>query len=171
MEGRRFMTLITNLDDRNIVNVILEEAKLESFIFDTNFRLKFECKVEKEFEGKKLPREVTLSILSDWWFGNKENWDYTVKKMTEGCNFVEPEEPVLAFKLAALRWSDGSDIVSVNISAQEIDLMFRCGETVTILNNYKHEIAWEIFETNFNNVNDCWSVVCDEGRIYYNIPT
>ena len=40
--------------------------------------------------------------------------------MTEGCDYVEPEETVLAFKMAALVWADGSDIVSVNISVKKL---------------------------------------------------
>ena len=40
---------------------------------------------------------LTLTILSDWWFGDKEEWDCTVKRMTEDCDYVEPEEPVQPF--------------------------------------------------------------------------
>ena len=92
------MNLIENLDEKNIVHALLEGAFLASFIFHTHFQLIFDCQRDKEFKDKKLPREITLSILSDWWFGDKEEWDRTVKRMTEGRDYVEPEEPVLAFK-------------------------------------------------------------------------
>lgn len=164
------MNLITNLNDKNIINALLEEAGLNAFIFDTNFRLKFICKTDNIFNGKKLPMEITFSILSDWWFGNKDRWNHMVKKMTEDFTYVEPEEPVLAFKLAALRWSDGSIIESINISPEKTELKFCCGESITILNNNKGNCAWEIYETNFTDVNNCWSVVCEEGKIFYNIP-
>lgn len=165
------MNLIANIDEENIVNALLEGAGLSSFTFHTNFVLKFCCKINKKFSEKQLPMEVNLSIMSDWWFGDKEDWDKTVNKLTKEFNFVEPDEPVLAFKLAALRWSDGSDISYVHLSSEKIELIFDCGESITILNNNKEEgLAWEIFECNFQDVNNCWSMACENGEIYYSLP-
>lgn len=166
------MNLIENLDEKNIVHALLEGAFLASFIFHTHFQLIFDCQRDKEFKDKKLPREITLSILSDWWFGDKEEWDRTVKRMTEGRDYVEPEEPVLAFKLAALRWSGGTYIDSVNISPEKTELIFSGGEHITILNHDTEDCAWEIYATNYKDHNNCWSVLCDgDGELSYDIPT
>ena len=164
--------MIENSDEKDVIHALLEGAFFHSFTFNQYFRLAFDCQRDKEFKDKKLPQEITLSILSDWWFGNKEEWNCTVKRMTEGCNYVEPEEPVLAFKLAALRWSGGAYIDSVNITPEKTELIFSDGEHITILNNDIEDCAWEIYETNYKDRNNCWSVLCDcNGEISYDIPT
>lgn len=160
------------MNEENIVNALLEGAGLSTFIFHTHFCLEFDCNTNKMFCGKRLPLRVTLTILGDWWFGNKEEWDETVRKMTKGFQFVEPDEPVLAFKLAALRWMEGATVKSVTLTSEKIVILFHCGEYITILNKNgsQGECPWEIFESGYEYTNICWSVVCDEGEIYYNIP-
>lgn len=75
------------MDAENILRVLLEGASLGSFLFHTHFQLNFDCEAGKKLGEKEIPKEVCLSILSNWWFGDKEEWD----------------KSVLEFKLAALR--------------------------------------------------------------------
>lgn len=164
------MQLITNFDEKNILNVLLEGAGLDAFIFHTNFQLKFCCENRKKFNGKDIPMQINLSISSDWWFGDKKEWDKIVDKLTNGFNFVEQDEPVLAFELAALRWTDGSVINSVDLSSEKLELKFECGASITIMNHTEMDYAWEIYEEKFNDYNNRWSVLCEDGKIYYNMP-
>ncbi|MDE7422207.1 MAG: hypothetical protein K2N51_00685 [Lachnospiraceae bacterium] len=158
------MSVSTKIDVKNIVSILLEGASLGSFVFHTHFQLNFYCQVGKKIGEKEIPREVRLSILSDWWFGDKEEWDKTVKKMTKEFAFIEPEEPVLAFKLAALRWSEGSVIRSTKLSSEKLEIIFECGESITILNNDEEDCAWELHELNKENFDNCWSVLCGRGE-------
>ena len=114
--------------------------------------------------------QINLSISSDWWFGDKKEWDKIVDKLTNGFNFVEQDEPVLAFELAALRWTDGSVINSVDLSSEKLELKFECGASITIMNHTEMDYAWEIYEEKFNDYNNRWSVLCEDGKIYYNMP-
>ena len=166
------MNRIINLTEENIVSALLEGAGLSSFIFHTHFQLVFSCDTNKKFGEKKIPWEVTLTVLGDWWFGNKEKWDAMVRKMTDGFHFVEPDEPVLAFKLAALRWMDGSTISSVKLTREKMEILFECGESVTILNrnDSQGDYPWEMSACGNKDADHCWSVICDEGEIYYSIP-
>lgn len=165
------MGVVSDIGDKNIVNVLLEGAGLSSFTFHTSFQLLFCCDSRKKFDDKNIPNEITLSILGDWWFGNKKEWNMLVNKLTGGFHFIEPDEPVLAFKLAALRWSDGSIIDSVKLSSEKLQLRFECGDSITIMNSDESsDCAWEIFERSCKNYSNCWSVWCEDGKVYHNVP-
>lgn len=160
------------INKHNIVNLLLDKAGFSFFRFDCNFSLIFQC---NPIKNRKFPFSVRLSIEGDWWFGDEDEWKRTVEEMTAGQGYVEPDEPVLAFKLAALRWSDGSNIQKVNLSENKLFLSFDSGETISILNyaDYDCECAWEIVECGYNDnkPDDYWWVSCDtSGNIDYNIP-
>ncbi len=157
----------------NVANILLEGAAFCSFSFGCNFSLSFEC---KRREDVNLPFSICLSIEGDWWFGDENEWKRTVSEMTANRNCIEPEEPVLAFQLAALRWSSGSTISHVNLSADKLEIQFASGQCITILNQIcdEGECAWEIIECSYDNElsGDYWWVSCDRnGSINYNIPS
>lgn len=158
------------MDAENILRVLLEGASLGSFLFHTHFQLNFYCEAGKKLGEKEIPREVHLSILSNWWFGDKEEWDKTVKKLTEGLDFIEPEEPVLEFKLAALRRIEGASIQSVKLTSEKLEIIFECGEIITILNNGEEDCAWELFNLDCDGNNHGWYVVCEGGDISSVMP-
>lgn len=158
------------INEHNIVNVLLEGAVLSSFTFHTHFELRFSCERNKNTYEKQLPFEIVLSIPGVLWFGNKNEWDGIVGKMTSGDNYIEPDEPVLAFKLAALRWKDGAVITSVNLSPEKLELKFACGECINISNIDEIDYAWEINEYNPKDISNSWSVECYNGEISYNVP-
>lgn len=160
------------ISKQNILNYLLEDADFLSFSFDCNFSLVFCCKQKDDIE---LPTYITLTIEGDWWFGNKSTWNHIVKEMTENNNYIEPEEPVLAFKLAALRWSDGAAISKIELSEKYLFISFYSGDSISISNqtNMDCEVTWEIVESGFDikRRNHYWWVSCDIlGNIDYNIP-
>ncbi|MDE6625233.1 MAG: hypothetical protein K2K56_02550 [Lachnospiraceae bacterium] len=170
------MALMENhieINEKNIVNILLDKAGFSSFNFACNFSLIFDC---HSMKNVKLPLSVRLNIESDWWFGNENEWRQIVKEMTASQSYIEPDEPVLAFKLAALRWSADSTIQKIDLSENKLLISFNSGDNITILNhtNYDCECAWEIVECGFNSAmpNDYWWVSCDTlGNINYNIPS
>lgn len=142
------------MDAENILRVLLEGASLGSFLFYTHFQLNFYCEAGKKLGEKEIPREVRLSILSNWWFGDKEEWD----------------KSVLASNLAALRWTEGSIIQSVKLTSEKLEIIFECGEIITILNNDEKDCAWELFNLDCDGNNNCWYVVCEGGDISSFMP-
>lgn len=168
MQLKKYM----EINRHNIVNYLLEEADFLSFSFDCNFSLIFGCKQKNNI---KLPFSVRLAIEGDWWFGDKNTWMKIVEEKTAHGNYIEPEEPVLAFKLAALRWSAGSAIRKIKLSKNKLLILFYSGDSISILNHadYDCEITWEIVECEFDIKvpNNYWWVSCDTlGNINYNIP-
>lgn len=161
-----------NLQDKNLLNALLVGASLDEFIFHTSFTLVFCCDTKRKICDKNIPPRVSLSILGDWWFGDKDEWNKTVEKLTEGYNYVEPDEPVLAYKLAALRWNGNATITSVNLTEKELKIIFNYNESITILNNAVEGSSWEIWEIANNYIEDdkCWYVICEDEEIFYNIP-
>ncbi|MBE5995695.1 MAG: hypothetical protein E7247_25275 [Paenibacillaceae bacterium] len=151
------------------LKTMLENAEFHYFTFHTNFLLGFICK-QREIAGIQFPTEITLSILGDWWFGDENEWKSMVTKMTKESEFVEPDEPVKAFKLAALRWTEGAEIDSIELLQDRMKLHFRSGEIITIMNFCDdEECAWEICNTYKRNNDDVFSIYCDGGIIYCNI--
>ena len=165
------MSRITDFDEDNIVKALLEGAGLSAFVFHTHFQLEFFCDTNKKYNGKRLPHHVILTIQGDWWFGDKQEWDETVRKMTAGFTYVEPDEPVLAFKLAALRWTESSTVSSVALTPEKVVIMFHCGESITILNqdDCEGEPPWEIVESGYSSSDSPWYAGCAEGEIIYDI--
>lgn len=161
-----------NPGDKNLINDLLVGASLDEFIFNTIFKLVFCCDTKRKVSDKNVPPRVSLSILGDWWFGDKDEWNKTVEKLTEGYNYVEPDEPVLAYKLAALRWNGDATITSVKLTEKELKIIFNYDDSITILNNAVEDSSWEIWEMSNNCIEDYkyWYVICEDGEIFYNIP-
>lgn len=160
------------INRHNIVNFLLEEADFLSFSFDSNFSLIFGC---KQKNNMKLPFYIRLTIEGDWWFDDKNSWRKFVEEKTAHGNYIEPEEPVLAFKLAALRWSAGSTIQKIKLLENKLLILFCSGDSISISNytDYDCEMTWEIVEYEFDIKvpNNYWWVSCDTlGNIDYNIP-
>lgn len=145
-------------------------AGFSAFTFHTHFELRFRCDRNKNIAGKSLPFEIVLCILSDWWFGSQKEWDKKVEELTAEENYIEPDEPVLAMKLVALRWREGSFITEVYFTPEKLELKFVCGECITISNHDEMDAAWEIVEYHAKDRNNSWSVSCYNGEIDYNIP-
>ncbi len=151
------------IDKYGIIKYLFEGAGLAGFTFHANFQLRFCCSSKKSWDNKNCPSEIYLNIMSDWWFGHKDGWSNLVTELTRKFDFIEPEEPVLAFKLAALRWTEGSTISSIRLSDESLELQFECGEKIVILNRGDSGAAWEVFG---NDLKTDWSVVCEDGKIY-----
>lgn len=159
-----------NSKQMSIVKDLLTNAVFDEFSFNTGFTLFFVCDRSKKINGKNLPARIALSIESEWWFGEKTEWINTVSKLTKGYGFIEPEEPVLAYKLAALRWNGNSTITAVKLLKDRLILDFN-DETITISNQTIEDRSWEIWEMKncYTDDNDQWYVICDND-IFLNIP-
>lgn len=146
-----------------ILKDLLVGMYLTEFGFHTSFVLKFSRNDTNDVHSVK---ELSLQILSDWWFNSKCEWDTRVKNMTLGETLVEPEEPVLAYDLARLRWSEGTQIESVEFSRSKLLLYFKNGEYISILNNSEEDYDWTLNETNFDEKEKPYSIICEAGTLH-----
>ena len=117
------------------------------------------------YKNNTLPQEFEIRILSDWWFNNKDEWISRVKQLTT-YDLVEPDEPVLAYELACIRWNDGSEVDEVKFNNNNMIIIFRSGKTISISLESADDYAWIIEETQISKNKESWSIICDNGEIF-----
>jgi len=118
---------------------------MTSFLFNQFFTLEF----YKDQNTQSDAVYIQLQILGDWWFGNKHEWDTKVNKYGKG---VEPEEPILAYELALLRWSDGSNIVDIVDQIDNIAILLENKNTIHISKkSYEDEYAFVLLNKDNND--------------------
>ena len=153
-----------------IAAALLEGAGFGSFSFGTNFVLRFARSGPGDFEGRTLPAEIELWIGADWWFDERGDWDAKVARMAP-ANAVEPDEPVLAYELAALRWAEGSEIRSVVLSASSLRLEFVSGRVITVRNSSDDgDRAWTVTSLEHGTTPPLWSVTAEDGALFVRAP-
>lgn len=74
------------------------------------FTLLFRRNNSVQFNGYELPRDIELTIFTDWWLGSKEEWRSKVDKLAAN-NIVEPIEPVVSYELTSIMWMEDSWVV------------------------------------------------------------
>lgn len=125
------------------------------FRFGSNFTLFFDRETEGFFEGKNLPWQVRLDILEDWWLGSEQEW---AKKVSKNGSGVEPDEPVKAFELAKLRWTEGAVVESITADENKLSLFLENGTVLHTLLTQEDEFSYSISE---NSTESDWSVTLD----------
>ena len=129
------------------------------FRFGSNFTLFFDRQTQGSFEGKSLPWQVRLDLLEVWWLGGEQEW---AKKVSEHGSGVEPDEPVKAFELAKLRWSEGAVVESITADENRLDVFLKNGETLHVLLTKEDEFSYSVSENKENSDDSDWSVTLDE---------
>ncbi|WP_099191892.1 hypothetical protein [Tepidibacter mesophilus] len=152
---------------REALNELFKDSTYVGFSFDTNFSLMF-SRSQKRFIGdKELPSNFKLVITSEWRVGSKVEWrDY--KKQFDTSKAVEEDEPVQAFILSILRWSEDSRVSDTSVVDGELCITFNDSISLYIDNNEEEDYSWIIEQVKYD-VNECeWSIVCEENRFYIN---
>lgn len=159
-----------NINDNNemdikLIQALLTDTSFVGFSFDTNFTLKF-CRMGSAiFNGKTLPLEIKITILSDWWMGSTDEWNELVSKF-DTTTAIEPSEPIQAFELAILRWSENSDIKNVTIDNKNFAIVFQNGKSINISCDSLEDFAWIIEEVKHTSNKNEWSIVCENDKIF-----
>ena len=118
-------------------------AGFSGFQFGTEFSLFFDKNSVNQYHGNDLPCQLELHILSEWWFGSLENWKQDVNSRGVG---VEPCEPVQAFELAKLRWSEGSSVNTIDLSDEALIITFENNTVLVISLKVDDEYAFSLAE-------------------------
>lgn len=128
------------------------------FRFGSNFTLFFDRQDEAGFEGKNLPWQIRLDLLEDWWIGNEQEWRQKVADKGEG---VEADEPVKAFELAKLRWSEGAVISSIIADEARLSISFENGVVIHAQLTGEDEFAYSVYENCEASGDLTWCVTLD----------
>jgi hypothetical protein len=161
-----------SFETNQMIKALLKNTLFSGFSFDTSFTLRFSRGTEY-YDGQKLPFEIELCLLSNWWFDNKSNWLQKVEnfKLDSENEPVEPDEPTQAYELTCLRWSEGAVVKNVDIEERSISIAFENGKEITLSNKVEIDNSWMIKEAGVHEVDSNWLVVCDcDGEIFINTP-
>ena len=159
----------TNLDQANaLAHQLLMGSLFVGFHFGSHFTLFFDRQTSTDFRGKHLPWQVKVVILEEWWINKRKDWMDEVKLKGEG---VEPDEPLKAFKLAALRWQEGATVDRVSVAEDEICIEFENKVTITAKVTGDDEYCLGIFDTESKEILPKWSVVCGKVGVRVNFPS
>jgi hypothetical protein len=141
------------------------------FCFESAFRLRFAGEARQTAVGQKVPSEVELTIESEWWFGTKEEWRAKLNRLASP-EAVQPEEPVQAYCLALLRWSEGSGVASVALTDEILQITTEGGATITMSCAVEGgDFAWRLAEAGVPEHEALWSVSCaSDGALYVRNP-
>lgn len=147
----------------------LEGAGLTGFRFDTGFSLYF-SRGAKTYNGFPLPNLIELQLLGEWWFGAQNDWLAQVELLGEG---VEPDEPLKAFRLTALRWSDGAVVQTTTFDEKEhtIGIVFENGVCLTVSLVTDDEYALLLKESDVREQDATWSVAVEDDGMHYRMPS
>lgn len=151
----------------DLVGQWLKGAIYVGFRFDSNFTLFFDCNRERSFAGYRLPWQIQLNLLEDWWIGDRQNWAEKVSRDGEG---VEPDEPVKAFELAKLRWTEGASISEGLLDERGLKIRFNNGISLETALICEDEYCFSISEFDVSDERSKWSVVLDSEGLHVRTP-
>ena len=129
---------------KEVICALLNDTGFSGFSFDTSFKLRFYRNKTAKYNGKTLPWEVQINILTEWWFGSKEDWLSKVSRMSCG-KVQEQDEPVKAYELACLRWIEGSEVKKVTVNDHIMEILFQNGKLISMLLESEEDYAWHPF--------------------------
>lgn len=154
----------------NLIRAILNGAGFSGFRFDTAFSLRFDRSERTEIEGYELPWIFEVQILTEWWFGTKDEWKDVVQNFgAKHC--TEPEEPIKSYELTCLRWSEGATVELIDFGNDCLSMIFKNGKSLSISFESDEDFAWIIKEPNIPEEKAQWSVVCECGEFFVRMPS
>lgn len=145
-------------------------AGFSGFSFDSTFRLWFIRESSGVMDDLEAPQEIELIIEADWRIGDKAQWQAKVSRLAP-AGAIEPEEPVQAYELAFMRWSDGSKIADVALTEAELCITTQGGATIVVGSSIEEGgTAWYIGQRGVPEHEASWSVCCADGALYVRRP-
>lgn len=157
-------------EGERVAQALLSGAGFSAFTFSTGFSLRFSRDRPGSFLGHPLPTEVELDLDGRWWLDDEQEWKAKIARLApEGA--VEPDEPVQAYELAALRWTEGTAVVSVVVSGGMISVRFENGRLLTATGDTEDDgRAWTLREAGVAENSTMWSVCSEGGLVFVRAP-
>lgn len=153
-----------------VARSLLEGSGFAGFSFSTQFTLRFSRSRPDTYAGKALPAEIEIVLHGSWRFGEENEWREHVARIAP-TNAVEPEEPVQAWELAHLRWTDGATVRSLLIADGALSIRFENGRILTALAETDGgDTAWAIAVAGVPESDFSWSVVSAGGEVFVRTP-
>lgn len=157
-------------ESEKLICTLFHDTGFSGFTFHTSFVLRFSRNKPTEYNGYILPMELEISILSKWWFGSRDEWEAKVKQLTLNRELVEPDEPVLAYELACLRWMNGSEVDEVEFFDRIMQITFKSGAKICISSENDMNYSWVISGCNTNKPSKEWTITCENDDFIVQMP-
>lgn len=155
-------------DSIAILKCLLDDTGFAGFSFSTSFSLRFERNHPGTFRGNALPWAVELRLDAPWWIGDHDKWEQRIEKEAP-LEAPSPEEPLQAFELAKLRWSEGADVSSVECDPKTLKIVFE-NRTELFVDLEEADSFWEIVEYGVCEIDSRWSVTWEGATLSSRSP-
>lgn len=157
-------------EGERVARALLEGSGFAGFSFATHFALRFSRSSSGFYAGHQLPAEVELVLHGTWWLGDATDWREHVARLAPS-DAVEPDEPVQALELAALRWTDGARVESVAVAHGTLSIRLENGRTLTASSDLEDgDTAWAIVVAGEPEAKATWSVVSEGSDLFVRGP-
>ena len=145
------------------LNRLFVGRSLVYICFGTHFRIHFGHCAVASGSRPLPPLEVIVDILGDFWINDKDGW--TRKVADVPSSVVEPSEPVMAYELARLRWTQDSEDISVTGDDERIVFTLMNRETINFSMFSEDEFAF-LATDDADETKGELSICCDRGIFY-----
>lgn len=154
-----------------LLQVLLKGTFLREFHCCSYFDIHLERDQPSVFHGHALPVLLKLGIYGDWWFGERASWQARVRELVPDT-VAEKDAPLQAFELAAHYWSDGNDIIGVELNDGHLVLTFGNSATLMIspMGDGIDDIAWEVDGPDGPEGYPMWRAYCDGVDVLHYMP-
>ena len=162
-KNERDLQKITQLMSDALCNTYFAGYSFDTFfilIFDRYFMTDFpNCNLPSTLE---FPSILKLNLLGKWWIHANEEWNNKLPSL-QSSEMFDFEEPLQAFKLAALRWYGKSEVCSVLLKNEVLEIIFKNGWKINVSGEPVQGESW-ILRGNDNE--SVWSVTCEGGEYF-----
>jgi len=148
------------------INELLCGTYFYGYSFNTSFVLEF----SRSFSESVSALPVTLKLYlpgGDFWFQSKEEWNgkLSLFNSQNDADLWKVEEPLQAFELTRLRWSENSEVSSVLLTDGTLAIMFKNGWELNISCAPVEGPAWILEGYSQNDENSNCTITCENGEI------
>ena len=144
-------------------------AYFEGYKFDTSFTLRFGRDNIDDLTTRKSTMSIDLFILGRWLFHTESEWSSRLS-MLKNLEALDLEEPLLAFELTRLRWSEDSKVCSVSLENEILEIKFNNLCQIRISCEPIEGESWIMTGKNNDLIEDeMWSITCEGGEYYTTI--
>ena len=136
---------------------------LVNISFGTSFRLLFGHYNVAPGNRPSPPLEVVVDVLGAFWINDRGDWNRKIAEVPSSV--VEPSEPVMAYELARLRWTEDSEVVGVTGDHERVVFTLKNQEAISFSMFSEDEFAF-LAADDADERQSRLSICCDRGIFF-----
>ncbi|MCL2848750.1 MAG: hypothetical protein FWE61_01740 [Micrococcales bacterium] len=144
----------------DLLGELVCDAFFVGYTFSTSFSLEFDRSVSGPPADPRLPSQLRLDLLGEWWIDADEEWNTQFPVLVS--NDV-PGEALQALKLTSLRWYAEPAVCSVRLEDQVLELRFTNGWRINISSAPVMGYTWVLHGAESPQT---WAITCEGGEYF-----